>query len=46
MLTLQWDDLVPLRDCLLDLATKYKKSMAQIALNWCICYDVVPLVGC
>eukprot|EP00545_Synedropsis_sp_CCMP1620_P012091 CAMPEP_0119009042 /NCGR_PEP_ID=MMETSP1176-20130426/4107_1 /TAXON_ID=265551 /ORGANISM="Synedropsis recta cf, Strain CCMP1620" /LENGTH=346 /DNA_ID=CAMNT_0006961485 /DNA_START=66 /DNA_END=1106 /DNA_ORIENTATION=- len=46
MLRLQWDDLVPLRACLRELATKYEKSMAQIALNWCICHDVVPLVGC
>ncbi|CAB9504954.1 Uncharacterized oxidoreductase At1g06690, chloroplastic [Seminavis robusta] len=22
------------------------KSMAQVAINWCICHGVVPLVGC
>ena len=46
MLRLQWDDIVPYRTCLRELAKKYNKSMAQIALNWCIRHDIVPLVGC
>lgn len=46
MLRLEWDDLVPLRTCLAEFATKYEKSMAQISLNWCICHNVIPLVGC
>jgi aryl-alcohol dehydrogenase-like predicted oxidoreductase len=46
MLHLQWDDLVSLRTCLKEMSIKYDKSMAQISLNWCICHDVIPLVGC
>jgi aryl-alcohol dehydrogenase-like predicted oxidoreductase len=46
MLRLQASDLQPLRSCLQDLAAQHHKSMAQIALRWCIQHDVVPLVGC
>jgi pyridoxine 4-dehydrogenase len=46
MLRLRWDEVQPLRTVLRDMATKYNKSMAQIALNWCIQHDVIPLVGC
>lgn len=46
MLRLQWNDIAPLRSCLQDLSQKYEKSMAQIALQWCIAHDTIPLVGC
>jgi len=46
MLRLQWNDVQPLRSCLQEMSIKYEKSMAQIALNWCICHDTIPLVGC
>jgi pyridoxine 4-dehydrogenase len=46
MLRLVWDDVQPVRNVLHELAQKYQKTMAQIALNWCICHDVIPLVGC
>jgi len=46
MLRLKRDDIQPLRSVLQDMATKYDKSMAQVALNWCIQHGTVPLVGC
>mmetsp|Transcript_67785 Transcript_67785/g.107554 ORF Transcript_67785/g.107554 Transcript_67785/m.107554 type:complete len:201 (-) Transcript_67785:40-642(-) len=46
MLHLQWTDLADLRGAIKDLARKYDKSMAQIAINWAICHEVIPLVGC
>lgn len=46
MLRLKYDDLTPLRTKLLSLSQVYGKSMAQIAINWCMCHGVVPLVGC
>lgn len=46
MLRLQWNDLTPLRACLEQLGRDYDKSMAQIALNWCMAHGTVPLVGC
>lgn len=46
MLRLKRSDIDPLRSVISDLAKKYDKSMAQIAINWCIRHDVVPLVGC
>eukprot|EP01084_Bolivina_argentea_P054025 99095_1 len=46
MLRLQWNDLTNIRMILKELADKYNKSMAQIAINWSICHGVVPLVGC
>lgn len=48
MLRLQWDDLVPLRTKLKEIAKKYgeEKTMAQVALNWCIAHNTIPLVGC
>jgi len=46
MLHLKLDDLFDLRSCLKLLSLKYQKSMAQIALNWCICHEIIPLVGC
>ena len=46
MYRLEWDDIQPLRVCIRDMAVKYEKSMAQVALNWCICHNVLPLVGC
>lgn len=39
-------DLQALRIVIKEMATKYQKSMAQIALNWCICHETIPLVGC
>jgi Aldo/keto reductase family len=46
MLRLKRDDLTVLRSTLFDIATQHGKSMAQVALNWCIQHDVIPLVGC
>mmetsp|Transcript_5780 Transcript_5780/g.8985 ORF Transcript_5780/g.8985 Transcript_5780/m.8985 type:complete len:337 (-) Transcript_5780:1415-2425(-) len=46
MIRLEWDQLVDIRAKLKQIADKYDKSMAQVAINWCICHNVVPLVGC
>ena len=46
MLRLQWNDVHELRGCVEQLALKYRKSMAQVAINWCIMHDTIPLVGC
>lgn len=46
MLRIKYDDLAALRMTMQDLSCKYEKTMAQIALNWCIQHDVIPLVGC
>lgn len=46
MLRLKRGDLQALRSTLSDVATQNGKSMAQVALNWCIQHDVIPLVGC
>ncbi|GKY98708.1 hypothetical protein MPSEU_000827100 [Mayamaea pseudoterrestris] len=46
MLRLKYDDLTILRTTVKELSEKYEKSMAQVALNWCIQHDVIPLVGC
>lgn len=46
MLRLKQDDLTVLRSTMKEMSQKYGKSMAQIALNWCIQHGVIPLVGC
>jgi len=46
MLRLNRTDLESLRSVLSEMAKKYEKSMAQVALNWCIQHNVIPLVGC
>jgi len=46
MLRLSRDELDPLRNVITELAKTYQKTMAQVALNWCIQHQVVPLVGC
>jgi len=46
ILRLQRSDIDPLRDALKELSGQYKKTMAQVAMNWCIQHEVVPLVGC
>lgn len=46
MLRLEWNDVQPLRTCVQEMSAKYNKSMAQIALNWCISHNTIPLVGC
>jgi pyridoxine 4-dehydrogenase len=46
MLRLSWDQLTPLRSALKQIADKHEKSMAQVAINWCVCHGTVPLVGC
>ena len=46
MLRLQRSDIEPLRSALQELSKSYDKTMAQVAMNWCIQYDIVPLVGC
>ncbi|MEM6448678.1 MAG: aldo/keto reductase [Cyanobacteria bacterium P01_D01_bin.105] len=35
----------PLLDCLRAIATEKEKSMAQIAINWCICKGTLPIPG-
>jgi aryl-alcohol dehydrogenase-like predicted oxidoreductase len=46
MMRIQRSELAVLRTNLKDIAAKYNKTMAQVALNWCIQHNVVPLVGC
>jgi pyridoxine 4-dehydrogenase len=46
MLRLTPRDLESLRGVLKSMAQKYEKTMAQVALNWCIQHKVIPLVGC
>jgi pyridoxine 4-dehydrogenase len=46
MLRLKPDDLSELRSALAEVAAKHEKTMAQVALNWCIQHGVIPLVGC
>jgi pyridoxine 4-dehydrogenase len=46
MLRLTPRDLTELRSTLADVSKRYGKTMAQVALNWCIQHDVIPLVGC
>ena len=46
MLRLKWDDLGALRAGLKRMSAHYEKSMAQVAINWCICHNTIPLVGC
>lgn len=46
MLRVQRTELDTLRGVLSRLATQYEKSMAQVALNWCLQHNVIPLVGC
>ena len=35
----------PLLACLQEVATTRQKSMAQVAINWCICKGTVPIPG-
>ena len=35
----------PLLDCLGAIATEKEKSMAQVAINWCICKGTLPIPG-
>ncbi|MEO0867236.1 MAG: aldo/keto reductase [Cyanobacteria bacterium J06642_11] len=35
----------PLLDCLQEVAAERGKTMAQIALNWCICQGTIPIPG-
>ena len=35
----------PLLSCLQEVATANNKSMAQVAINWCICKGTVPIPG-
>lgn len=46
MLRLALDDLTELRSVLSRMAKQYDKTMAQVALNWCMQHNVIPLVGC
>ena len=46
MLSLNRDDLDSLRSLIKEMAIKYKKSMAQISLNWCIQHGICILAGC
>ncbi|KAA8497166.1 Pyridoxal reductase, chloroplastic [Porphyridium purpureum] len=46
MTGLTWEQLSALRTEIRAIATERGKSMAQVALNWCICHDTIPLVGC
>lgn len=46
MLRLQPNDIDALRLVVKEMAQKYDKTMAQVALNWCIQHSVIPLVGC
>mmetsp|Transcript_33187 Transcript_33187/g.88117 ORF Transcript_33187/g.88117 Transcript_33187/m.88117 type:complete len:356 (-) Transcript_33187:38-1105(-) len=46
MTGLTWDSLEVLRESLRRVAGRHGKTMAQVAINWCICHGTVPLVGC
>jgi len=46
MMRLEYSSLQSLREMVAQLARKYDKTMAQIALNWSIQHGVIPLVGC
>ena len=35
----------PLLNCLQEIAASRQKTMAQIAINWCICKDTIPIPG-
>ena len=35
----------PVLDCLAAIATEKDKTMAQVALNWCICKGFIPIPG-
>lgn len=35
----------PLLNCLKEVATAREKTMAQVAINWCICKGTVPIPG-
>ncbi|MEM9219659.1 MAG: aldo/keto reductase [Cyanobacteria bacterium P01_F01_bin.150] len=35
----------PILDCLNDIAQQRQKTMAQVALNWCICQGAIPIPG-
>lgn len=37
--------LTPLQDCLRQVATARQKTMAQVALNWCMCKGTLPIPG-
>ncbi|KAL7560016.1 hypothetical protein ACA910_013508 [Epithemia clementina (nom. ined.)] len=46
ILRLQRSDIEPLRNALQEISKAYNKTMAQVAMNWSIQHQVVPLVGC
>ncbi len=35
----------PLQNCLREIAQSRNKTMSQIAINWCICKDTIPIPG-
>lgn len=35
----------PVLDCLNDIAQQRRTSMAQVALNWCLCQGTIPIPG-
>ena len=35
----------PLLDCLRAIATEREKTMAQVAINWCMCKGTIPIPG-
>mmetsp|Transcript_940 Transcript_940/g.2721 ORF Transcript_940/g.2721 Transcript_940/m.2721 type:complete len:170 (+) Transcript_940:161-670(+) len=58
MLRLEYDDVLPLRRAVRRIAdshggggdrettTTTTKTMAQVAINWCVAHGTIPLVGC
>jgi len=46
MTGIKWNQLQILRSEIQNIAKETSKSMAQVALNWCICKETMPLVGC
>lgn len=46
MTRISWDCLAPLREEVSSIARAHGKTMAQVAMNWCICHKTIPLVGC
>ncbi len=37
--------ITPLLNCLQEVATAHDKTMAQVAINWCICKGTLPIPG-
>uniref|UniRef100_A0A7S0NEN2 NADP-dependent oxidoreductase domain-containing protein n=1 Tax=Hanusia phi TaxID=3032 RepID=A0A7S0NEN2_9CRYP len=39
------DEVAPLLQCLQDVAEQKGRTIAQVAINWCMCKDTIPIPG-